>query len=312
MIWLILISTYLAFFLLTYAVALVWERRRKVREQLVSSAQGFTSPLLKPDPEQSAVKNWALEWLSASGYWALKDPHNLSRMRESLIQAGFRSPQAPALYVSLRTLTALTLPLPYLLFIVIRGLFSVPYLLPAMFLSLLGFFLPTLILQITKERRQNRIDRALPDILDLLVICMEAGLSLNASLNRVADEIRRIYKEFYVELQITSAELRAGLPWDEALDNMGRRTGVQSVKSLVALMIQSEKLGASIGQALRNHGEFIRTQRALRAEEKAAKLAVKIIFPLVFFILPVMFIVTVGPAVIHVTKTMFPKLKRQN
>ncbi|MBM4283642.1 MAG: type II secretion system F family protein [Deltaproteobacteria bacterium] len=308
MLWLILITSFLAVFLLIYALELVWDRRRRIRDQLTNPDPWQSSALLKPDPERSAVKEMALKWLSASGYWTLKDPKNLSRMRETLIQAGFRHPQAPFIYMSLRALTALWLPVPYLLLLVIKGGVTPLTLLPAVGLSLVGFLLPTLVLRFYKEGRQNRLDRALPDILDLLVICMEAGLSLNASLNRVAEEIKLVYRDFYVELQITSAELRAGLPWDEALDNLGRRTGVQSIKSLVALMIQSEKLGASIGQALRNHGEFTRTQRALRAEERAAKLAVKIVFPLVFFILPVMFIITVGPAIIHIIRTMFPAI----
>ncbi|MBW1986350.1 MAG: type II secretion system F family protein [Deltaproteobacteria bacterium] len=172
----------------------------------------------------------------------------------------------------------------------------------------MGFFLPTYLLRVKIRKRQDRLDKALPDVLDLIIICMEAGLSLNGTLNLVVEEIRGIYKDFYNELLITTNEIRTGIPWHEALNNLGQRTGVQSVRSLVALMIQSDRLGASIAQALRTHADFVRVQRALRAEEQASKLAVKLLFPLICFIFPAMFIVILGPAVIRISKILLPTL----
>ena len=116
----------------------------------------------------------------------------------------------------------------------------------------------------------------------------------------MANEIKEVSKDFHDELQITAAELRTGIPWDEAFEGLGKRTGVQSLRSMAALMIQSNKMGTSLGQSFRTQSEFTREQRTLRSEEKAAKLPVKMIFPLVMLILPAMFIVTVGPAVIHI------------
>ncbi len=157
------------------------------------------------------------------------------------------------------------------------------------------------------KQRQNRIDRALPDVLDLMIVSMEAGLSLQSTLNHVADEVKRISKDFHGELRITNAEMSTGIPRDNALRNMGERTGVQSVKSLIGLMIQSEKMGASISQSLRTHADFVRVQRAQKAEEMAAKLPIKIIFPTLVCMFPAIFIVILGPAAIQIYHTLLKK-----
>jgi tight adherence protein C len=263
-----------------------------------------STPLLRPAGRESALKNWAVDLLSFSGGWATGDLDRLNRVQESLLQAGIRHPQAPTMFFGCRVLAALLLPIPSLLSAIVRGQVNPTALLLAFILAGVGFFLPSIWLNFRVKARQNRIDKALPDILDLLVICIESGLALQAALNKVAEEVRYTYRDFYDELQIVCAEIRGGIPWDESFDHLGKRTGVQSVKSLVGMLIQTEKLGVSIGQALRHHGEFTRTQRLLRVEEKAAKLPVKILFPLVFCILPVMFLVLLGPTIIHVMERL--------
>jgi tight adherence protein C len=200
---------------------------------------------------------------------------------------------------------AFALSLPLLLFFVVQGNVNVITLGVAFLTAIFGFFLVSKLLAVKIRLRQENLDRSLPDIIDLFVICMEAGLSLNASLQRVSEEIQDVYRDFSFELQIASKELRAGIPWDEAFDNLGKRTNVQSIRSMVGLMIQSNKLGASISDALRHHADFVRTQRILIAEEKAAKLALKMIFPLIFFIMPAILIVAAGPGLIHVFETFF-------
>jgi tight adherence protein C len=132
---------------------------------------------------------------------------------------------------------------------------------------------------------------------------MEAGLSLQATINRVADEVKSISMDLYKELQLTNAELRTGINRETALRNLGERTGVQNVKALVGLMIQSDRMGASIVQSLRTHASFLRVQRSQKAEEHAAKLPVKILFPLLLFIFPAIFVVVLGPAAIQITKS---------
>ncbi len=143
--------------------------------------------------------------------------------------------------------------------------------------------------------------------MDLLIVCMEAGLSLQATINRVADEVRPISVDLHNELTLLNAELRTGISRETALKNMAERTGVQNVNSLVGMMIQSDRMGTSISQALRVHSAFLRTQRAQKAEEQAAKLPVKIMFPMLMFIFPAVFIVVLGPAVIHIMQSGFFK-----
>jgi tight adherence protein C len=167
-----------------------------------------------------------------------------------------------------------------------------------------GYFLPNYILRVSLRRRQDRLDRSLPDVLDLMIVSMEAGLALQATLVRVADEVRGISKDLHKELQFTNAELRTGSSRETALKNLAERTGVQSVKSLVSLMLQSGKMGTSIAEALRTHADFIRVQRAQKAEEIAAKMPVKILFPMMLFIMPALFIVILGPGALRISRTL--------
>ncbi len=308
---LIWVLTFLATFLITFAVISFWARRGHVRSRLeVAAAAEKGGSLMKAPAAVGPVQQKVMDFLASSGSWALKDLSKLSEIRQQLIQAGYRHPQALAVFYGLKAVLALILPLPVLMVLVIKGRLTLPSLVVAFALAGLGFLVPNYLLSVRVRTRQNALDRALPDVLDLFVICMEAGLALNAALNKVAEEIREVYPEFWLELQITAAELRAGIPWDEAFDHLGQRTGVQSIRSMVGLMIQSEKLGASIAQALRNHGDFTRTQRMLKAEEKAAKLPLKLIFPLILCMLPVMFIVTVGPGVLHIIRIFLPLARR--
>jgi tight adherence protein C len=305
MIWLILGMVFMAFFSLAYGTGLAWERRTRVKDRLANPGQIASSVLLRRKETPSALTGWVLRWLSLSGQWALPNLEKVSAMRLDLIRAGIRHPQAPAIYLGLRMITAFAFTLPFILYLMIRGFLNPATLVLAFCPAILGFYLPDKALAVKIRRRKERLDRALPDILDLFVICMEAGLSLNSTLSRVAEEIRGVYQDFCEELQLTAGELRAGLPWDEAFEHLGKRTDVQSIRSMVGLMIQSNKLGASLASALRHHSDFIRTQRILRAEEKAAKLPVKMVFPLIFGIFPAIIIVTAGPGIIQIIDIFF-------
>jgi tight adherence protein C len=307
MIWIIRATIFATFFMLTFGFVTAWNRRQRVKIRVKSQGLASASLLFQPKEKSSFFPEWLVNWLSSSGQWALPDPEKVSKMRKDLIKAGYRHPQAPAVYLGLRIMAAFVFPIPFLLLIIIRGPLNPAILVSAFGLTLFGFFLPAKFLYAKIKHRQEGLDRALPDIIDLFVVCMEAGLSLNAALQRVAEELCGVYQDFSDELQITAGELRAGLPWNEAFDNMGKRTDVQSIRSLVGLMIQSNKLGASISDALRNHADFIRTQRILRAEEQAAKLTIKMVFPLVFFIFPAIMIVAGGPGVIHIMNN-FPAI----
>jgi len=298
--WLMWIAPFACMAFLTYGVSVYLQHRRTVRDRVrrVSS----NSLRILPQAEKSSAKKQFLDWVSSLGKYALKDKADTTKLRQSLIMAGFRHPKGPAIYFGIRGLSAIILPLPYLLWSAWQVQMASSNVIILFLAAALGFYLPHYLLGFMIRRRQNRIDRALPDVLDLFIVCMEAGLALQATINRVAEEVRAICTDLYKELHLTNAELRTGIPRETALKNMGERTGVQNVKALVGLMVQSEKMGTSISQALRTHASFLRTQRAQKAEEKAAKLPVKILFPMLLFIFPSVFMVVMGPAIIQVSK----------
>jgi len=156
------------------------------------------------------------------------------------------------------------------------------------------------------KNRQRNIFESIPDALDLLTICIEAGLAMDAAIGRIALELMTVAPEVSDELHLVSLELRAGNSKDKALRNFALRTGVEDIDTLVAMLIQAEKFGTSIGQALRVHAEHLRTKRHQRAEEAAAKIALKLLFPLIFCIFPSLLVVLMGPAVIQIVNAFKP------
>lgn len=304
--WLIILAPFAGVALLTYGISVYVARRRAVRDRLMRATSAGTVQL-SPLSERTSFKKQFLDWVSSFGKYGMHDKEDSSRVRGLLIQAGYRHPKGTAIYFGLRVLLAVLLPLPYLLFSAYEGQVSSGGISILFLISALGFYLPHFLLGFQTKRRQDRIERALPDVLDLLIVCMEAGLALQATINRVSDEVRGISVELYKELHLLNAELRTGIPREMALKNMGERTGVQNVKALVGLMVQSEKMGTSISQAMRTHAGFLRTQRAHKAEEKAGKLPVKILFPMLLFIFPSIFIIVMGPAILQVMKSGFLK-----
>lgn len=302
LVWLIWGTVFATAAFFTYGLLIYYNNRRTVMER-------FKGPLsaaklgIRPEQSESQYMRKFLEWISSFGKFALENQAEASKTRSSLIQAGFRHPKGPAYYFGIRALTAFALPLPYLIFSLMKGKIQLVNILASFLLVAMGFYLPQYVLKVLTRRRQDRIDKALPDILDLLIVCMEAGMSLQATINRVAEEIRPVSKDLYDEMNITNAELRTGIPREIALKNLGERTGVKDVKSLMAMMIQSEKMGTSIVQSLRTHASFIRVQRGQRAEEMAAKMPVKILVPMIFFIFPAILIVVIGPAAIQISRS---------
>jgi tight adherence protein C len=174
-------------------------------------------------------------------------------------------------------------------------------------LGCVGFYLPKLVLGHLKSTRQKEIFLTLPDALDLLVVCVESGLGLDAALRKVTEEMKGHAKVMCEELALANLQLQMGRPRREVLHDLGVRTGVDDVKSLAAILIQADRFGASIAQALRVQSDSMRTRRRQIAEEKAAKTAVKLIFPLVLFIFPAIFVVLCGPAAIQIQKNLLSK-----
>jgi tight adherence protein C len=299
--WVIAIASFATIAFLTYGVLNYYDSRKVIRERFKKSPTE-AMPLIYRG-EGNSLKKRFLDWVSSLGHYAVNEKQDNSRLRQSLVQAGFRHPKGTAIYFGIRILSAILWPVLYLMANVMNGVLDQGNLLVCFALAAGGFYLVPYALKFLTNRRQDRIDKALPDVLDLLIVCMEAGLSLQATINRVSDEVKSISTDLYRELQLTNAELRTGISRETALRNLGERTGVQNVKALVGLMIQSDRMGASIVKALRTHASFLRTQRSQKAEERAAKLPVKILFPLLLFIFPAIFVVVLGPAVIKMSKT---------
>ena len=227
-------------------------------------------------------------------------PSDVSRTRKWLIQAGYREPRHLTIYVGSRLVCA---ALGFALAAVIGGLDNSILLVSV---SALGFFLPRFMLKRMIKQRQQRIKLGLPDALDLTVICVEAGLALDQAMMRVGQDLHHAHPELSNELYMVNLEMRAGKPRAEALRNLVERSGVDDIRALVGTLIQTDRFGTSIAQALRVHSDSLRTERRQRAEEQAAKTTIKMVVPLVLFVLPSIIIVTLGPAVIALFRTLAP------
>jgi tight adherence protein C len=229
-------------------------------------------------------------------------------MRARLLHAGYRKPGALYVYLGTRVLLAVGLFALVLISWPLAGVAGGRVVLGPMMAAAAGWMMPRLILSRRIKKRHDVMQKALPDTLDLMVICVEAGLGLNQALIRVSEEMESLSGPMSEELQITNLEIRAGTPREEALRNMAERTNVADLRQLVAMLIQTDRFGTSIAQALRVQADNLRTARRQRAEEAAAKTTIKMIFPLVLFIFPAMFVVILGPAVFHIVD-LFTKVK---
>jgi tight adherence protein C len=227
-----------------------------------------------------------------------------SQLKIRLANAGFRSDSAVAVYLGLRFAVLVGFLLLGLAIFLPKHGFTLAALKPIAFFGFLGFYLPSIVLWFIRKKRQEEIFLALPDALDLLVVCVESGLGLDAAMRKVCDEMKDHAKVIAEEFSLANFQLQMGRPRREVLHDLGVRTGVDDVRSLAAILIQADRFGSSIAQALRVQSDSMRTRRKQLAEEKAAKTAVQLIFPLVLFIFPGIFVVLVGPAAISIMKTM--------
>ena len=233
-----------------------------------------------------------------------------SALRTRFMNAGFRNASAPVVYFTAKTALAIGLPLLTFFFLSTSSAkFGSNALLLWLFLSAaIGYYLPNILLSNIITRRQREIFETFPDALDLMTVCVEAGLAMDAALARVAAEIGLKSEVLSDELNLVTLELRAGSSKEKALRNLALRTGVEDVDALVAMLIQSERFGTSIAASLRVQSEQLRTKRRQRAEETAAKIALKLLFPLIFFIFPSLLVVLMGPAIIQISRVLMPTI----
>ena len=225
-------------------------------------------------------------------------PSDTDRTRGWLIQAGYRESRHLTIYLGIRVLTAIVAFAGGVLF----GGLSSPLLLIG--ITAFGFFVPRFVLKRMINDRQMRIRLGLPDALDLTVICVEAGLALDQALMRVGEDLSHAHPDLSAEFYLVNLEMRAGKPRADALRNLVSRTGVDDIKSLVGTLVQTDRFGTSVSQALRVHSDSLRTERRQRAEEQAAKTTIKMVPPLVVFVLPSIIVVTLGPAIISLYRTL--------
>jgi tight adherence protein C len=228
-------------------------------------------------------------------------------LRLELAHAGFRSENAAAIFQGVRIACLLAFLAPAALYFGLQYGATLASLQWIVAFGGLGFFLPKWVLAYLKSSRQQEIFLTLPDALDLLVVCVESGLGLDAAMRKVTDEMKGHAKVLCEEIALANLQLQMGRPRREVLHDLGVRTGVDDVKALAAILIQADRFGASIAQALRVQSDSMRTRRRQIAEEKAAKTAVKLIFPLVLFIFPAVFVVLVGPAAILIKRELLDR-----
>jgi tight adherence protein C len=238
------------------------------------------------------------------GEKAPKSAKELGQLRLRLVQAGYRRQEALTIFFGIRVFFALGLFSLFSTSILMR-----PNTMVALGGLAIGYILPGMVLARLAKRRAHRIRLSLADMLDLLVVSVEAGLGLDQAMTRVGQELAFAYPELADELRLINLELRAGKPRGEALRNLADRTGVDDLSSLVTMLIQTDKFGTSVATALRVYSETLRTKRRQRAEEAAAKTGVKMVFPLVICIFPAIWIVTIGPAAIKFMTVLFPMVE---
>lgn len=228
----------------------------------------------------------------------------VQKLQKKLMQAGFRSNHAPIIYRTIQLLTMATLPTLIALTcaILARPLSSALFWILAAFV--VGFFAPRYILGRLIRSRQLRVRWGLADALDLMVISIEAGLGLNAAMVKVSTELKQVHPDISEEFELANLEIRVGRERDEALRNLAERTGVDDLRSLVAMLIQTDRFGTSVARAIRVFSDSLRTKRRQRAEQAAQKAAVKLLFPLACFLFPTLFIAILGPALLQLMDTL--------
>jgi tight adherence protein C len=252
------------------------------------------------DPQQITA------FLKRVGERIPKSPAELTKIQGRLVQAGYRRSDALFLFLGIRVACA------FALFVLMATpIVTKPSLGLALLAAAIGYVVPAMWLARIAKKRQHRIQLSLPDALDLLVVSVEAGLGLDQAMARVGQELILAHPELSSELRLTNLELLAGRGRADALKNLADRTGVEDLRSLVAMLVQTDKFGTSVANSLRVYSETLRTKRRQRAEEAAAKTGVKMVFPLVLCIFPAIWVVTIGPAAIKFIRVLVPMANGQ-
>ncbi len=302
-----LIVSFIIFVAVAVAVGLIglrlWVRPKEAMERVTGVG---VSEIEESSVHPSLVFR---DMLKRLGTVMPQSPKDVTVMQRRLIRAGIRNPNALTILYGSKLFFAVFLPLVMSFFIL--GSESDPsnkFMLLAASAGL-GFFSPNEYVNLKARKRQKQIRRALPNALDLMVVCMESGLGLDQAILQVAKELEHAHPEICEEYAMVNLELKAGKRRAEALRNMAERSAVDDLKKLVAVLIQADRFGTGIAQSLRAHADYMRVQARQTAEEKAAKLGVKLVFPIFFCILPSLFVVTVGPMMVKLFRELLPMMR---
>jgi tight adherence protein C len=311
--WLIYLCSFLVIFLFSIGVSQFF-RQQGARKKFVGRIRfagdgGFPTDGDQPlDARKPGGRFPLLNIFSQVGRAALPETDfSHSAMRVKFLRAGIRHEGAMSVYWGFKIFSVVALPAIFILArVTVFNLITYQLtMIITILCALLGFYLPDIWLRQKADKRKEKLLEALPDGLDLLVICVEAGMGLDSAVNRVSQELKLSSKFLSDEFHFMNLELRAGKQRDEALRNLALRTNLNEINSLTTLLIQTDKFGTSMADALRVFSDSFRTERQQRAEEIAAKLPVKMLFPLIFFIFPSLFVVILGPAAINIYQNIF-------
>jgi tight adherence protein C len=278
-----------------------WGARRRILEKMKADGTRSASAGEETAPPASFWQRLVNMTHSVGEQVKPRSEEGTSRMQARFMEAGIRARNAVMVFFGTKVLLAIFFAGMFLglqLFIS-RRITVAQVLFVAVLLAAVGFYLPNLWLRIKIARRKEEITRGFPDALDLLVVCAEAGMGLDSAMKRVGEEIRLSNRPLSDEFSLLNLELRAGKTRRDALRSLAARTGLEDIQSLSTLLIQTDKFGTSVAQALRVQSDSMRTKRTQRVEELAAKLPIKLIFPTILFIFPALFLVLIGPALIQ-------------
>lgn len=288
-----------------------WMTRDKVLTQRLDQLQGRADVLGRASGSGQAWQAKVAKLAAPFAHLSMpKDVEDASYLRVRFLNAGLRETLWPGLFFGAKVLLTLVFPVVFLLY---GGLISgqsmtISVAFVTVLLSALGYYLPNVILAMKISSRQQELQDSLPDAIDLMTVCVEAGLALDAAMRRACEELTMRSQALADELGLVTLELQAGSSRANAMRNLVMRTGVPDITTFVTILIQSEHFGTDVGTSMRTLSTMMRESRQQRAEERAAKMPVKMLFPLIFFIFPALFIVILGPAMISIFKILLPTM----
>lgn len=302
-----IVFSVLIFLVLMIAISMVgmkmWVRPKEVMERVSGSII---------DPREIATQHPSLvfgDLLKRLGTVLPQNPKDANTMQKRLIRAGYRGPNALTILYGSKVLFGVLLPILMTIAVAQSSSDATNKFLAVAASAALGFWGPNEFVKIRAQRRQKEIQRGLSNGLDLMVVCVESGLGLDQAIVQVAKELEHAHPEITEEFALVNLELKAGKRRVDALRNLADRTGVNDLKKLVAVLIQADRFGTGIAASLRGHADYMRVQARQTAEEKAAKLGVKLVFPIFFCILPTLFVITVGPITVKILRELLPMME---